>query len=417
MVSYSDDLDFQNLMDDLHREGKNGFIRVTSGSEEGYILFKEGKQVAASYEEYAKLDALEKILSAMDNSKTLIEVFDVGLSQIDYLLDLNKPYKFDEVANVYDVIDELKKTSEEKPESESTPKADLEPKTEPAPEPTPKADLEPKTEPAPEPTPKADLEPKTEPAPEADLEPKTEPAPEADLEPKTEPAPEADLEPKTEPAPEADLEAEPQEPKVSEPVVVAEEKPSVSEVPSKELESFKASTASEEPASREKKIKTPKPSETEESPESSEPAETEESEEELTLDRSELLKKYGIEDVEEEQIESLLQTYKGGIIEDEDVEKVEFVLMNTIKKSVLGVPKIKGTEVMVFLDNFKDLTGSINIIVEYESQGFFNRLIGQSKISNNLTQQIINIAEIQIKKCFRQYPEVVEKFDINVEFS
>jgi len=99
------------------------------------------------------------------------------------------------------------------------------------------------------------------------------------------------------------------------------------------------------------------------------------------------------------------------------VEKVELVLMNTIKKSVLGVPKIRGTEVMVFLDNYKDLSGTINIIAEYESEGFFNRIMGQSRTANNLTRQIINIAEIAIKKSFRQYPEVVEKFDINVEFS
>jgi hypothetical protein len=150
---------------------------------------------------------------------------------------------------------------------------------------------------------------------------------------------------------------------------------------------------------------------------SSKSGEAEEDEEELPADRSELLKKYGIKEVEEEQVEGLLQTYKGGIIDDEDVEKVELVLMNTIKKSVLGVPKIRGTEVMVFLDNYKDLSGTINIIAEYESEGFFNRIMGQSRTANNLTRQIINIAEIAIKKSFRQYPEVVEKFDINVEFS
>ena len=108
---------------------------------------------------------------------------------------------------------------------------------------------------------------------------------------------------------------------------------------------------------------------------SSKSGEAEEDEEELPADRSELLKKYGIKEVEEEQVEGLLQTYKGGIIDDEDVEKVELVLMNTIKKSVLGVPKIRGTEVMVFLDNYKDLSGTINIIAEYESEGFFNRIM------------------------------------------
>jgi hypothetical protein len=91
--------------------------------------------------------------------------------------------------------------------------------------------------------------------------------------------------------------------------------------------------------------------------------------------------------------------------------------MNRIKKSVLGIPKIQATEVMVFLDNYRELTGTINIITEYESQGFFSRMMGKSKTIDNLRRQIINIAEFEIKKSFRQYPEVIDKFDINVEFS
>ena len=50
----------------------------------------------------------------------------------------------------------------------------------------------------------------------------------------------------------------------------------------------------------------------------------------------------------------------------------------------------------------RDRSGTINIIAEYESEGFFNRIMGQSRTANNLTRQIINIAEIAIKKSFRQ---------------
>ncbi|PKL71550.1 MAG: hypothetical protein CVV29_10005, partial [Methanobacteriales archaeon HGW-Methanobacteriales-2] len=63
MVSYADELDFSKLMEDLAKDHKNGFIRVTSSSEEGYILYKDGKKVAASYERYSKGEALEKINS------------------------------------------------------------------------------------------------------------------------------------------------------------------------------------------------------------------------------------------------------------------------------------------------------------------------------------------------------------------
>jgi hypothetical protein len=212
-------------------------------------------------------------------------------------------------------------------------------------------------------------------------------------------------------------EPEVKKPESIESVPEVEEKPLVSEKPSKQSEYLENSLKSEEPVVKEEVTETSTNSEPVEGVGSSKSSETEEVEEELPADRSELLKKYGIKEVQEEQVEGLLQTYKGGIIDDEDVEKVELVLMNTIKKSVLGVPKIRGTEVMVFLDNYKDLSGTINIIAEYESQGFINRIMGQSRTANNLTRQIINIAEIAIKKSFRQYPEVVEKFDINVEFS
>jgi len=55
MVSYADELNFNKLLEDLLRNKHNGFIRVTFGSNEGYILFKNGNQIAASYYRYSKL--------------------------------------------------------------------------------------------------------------------------------------------------------------------------------------------------------------------------------------------------------------------------------------------------------------------------------------------------------------------------
>ncbi len=212
---------------------------------------------------------------------------------------------------------------------------------------------------------------------------------------------------------------------VEEPVednILTAEKPASSRTESlKQSESLEASFEAGNSSSEGEVIETPvvdeKPVSSPEGSQSPEASTEEDNKDEAPPDRSELLKKYGIKEVEEEQVEGLLQTYKGGIIDDDDVEKVELVLMNHIKKSVLGIPKIKGTEVMVFLDNYKELSGTINIITEFETQGFLNRIMGQSRTANNLRRQIINIAEIAIRKSFRQYPEVVEKFEINVEFS
>jgi hypothetical protein len=129
------------------------------------------------------------------------------------------------------------------------------------------------------------------------------------------------------------------------------------------------------------------------------------------------MKKYGLKDVGEQEVDNILETYKGGSLSDEDVEKIELTLMNKIKKSILGIPKIKGTEVMVFLDNNAELSGTINIITEYESKGIISRIMGESKDIDNLRRQIINITQIEVKKSFRGYPEIIDDFEINVEIS
>ncbi len=127
------------------------------------------------------------------------------------------------------------------------------------------------------------------------------------------------------------------------------------------------------------------------------------------------MKKYGLKDLDEEDVEAVLESYRGGFISDDDIEKIELTLTNRIKKSVLGIPKIKGAEVMVFLDNTKGLVGTVNIIAEYEAKGFLYRIVRESRDFDNLERQIVDITEIEIKKSFRKYPEIVDDFKINVE--
>ncbi len=414
MVSYADELDFSELMDDLAKDHKNGFIRVTSSSEEGYILYKDGKQVAASYDRFSKSEALEKINSALDNKNTLIEVFDIGPSQVDYLLDLNKPYTIEADSNVYDVIGELKKTATETSEEprELTPEVK-------EPEVTESNKIESKAEKLPETvgsSEKVELSIDEKPETSLNEQPSLEEPPE-----------EAGKDDESsisvglgKSVDDSSIE------KVGKSSVADKLEKSLSETPKESGidEGVNSSPSLGLDESDDDSFKVPeqpvvdKP----ETPMSeietgSESLETPDIVEETQVDRSELLKKYGIKDVQDDDVENLLQSYKGGIIDDDDVERVELVLMNLIKKSVLGIPKIKGTEVMVFLDNYKELSGTINIITEYESQGFLNRIMGQNRTAVNLRRQIINIAEIAIKKSFRQYPEVVDKFEINVEFS
>jgi hypothetical protein len=137
---------------------------------------------------------------------------------------------------------------------------------------------------------------------------------------------------------------------------------------------------------------------------------------EIPMDRSELMKKYGIKDIQEEDVSNILESYKGGSVSDEDVEKIELTLMNKIKKSILAIPKIRGAEVMVFLDNADGLSGKVNIMIESETKGFISRIMGDSK-TTNIERQIIEISQIEIRKSFRKYPEIVDKFNVNVEIS
>ncbi|WP_321422253.1 DUF2226 domain-containing protein [uncultured Methanobacterium sp.] len=439
MVSYADELDFSKLMEDLASDNKNGFIRVTSRSEEGYILYKNGKQVAASFDRFSKIEALEKISSALGVKNTLIEVFDVGPSQVDYLLDLNKPYAFDAGSNVYDVIGELKKTETPKEPQEETLREPLEETPEKPQEETLREPLEESlsseepaesifTKESPDKLISSEKVPDEDASSGKHSNEKILPgkSPEEEIPPILEES--SKIETTVDNSSEGTvLVTEVAEPPVEKIDSTLKEDSSLTEsINEPKMDEIKSSHKPVEmseskdvapdnvlkPPVTDEKVETP--SKVEDVKSSDIPKEEDEAK---PIDRLELLKKYGIKDVQDDDVENLLQSYKGGIIDDDDVERVELVLMNLIKKSVLGIPKIKGTEVMVFLDNYKELTGTINIITEYESQGFLNKIMGQSRTATNLRRQIINIAEIAIKKSFRQYPEVVEKFEINVEFS
>ena len=71
---------------------------------------------------------------------------------------------------------------------------------------------------------------------------------------------------------------------------------------------------------------------------------------------------------------------------------------------------------MVFLDNNNGLTGKVNIMIESETKGFLSKIMRDSN-DDNLERQIIDISQIEIRKSFRKYPEIVNKFNVNVEIS
>jgi len=104
-VSYGDEVDFDKFLEKLARKRHNGFIRITHASSEGHILLKNGTPVAASYDRYMKSEAMKKILEIVDKIDTLIELFEVRRSQIDYLIDINKVYKLEPRSQIDYLID------------------------------------------------------------------------------------------------------------------------------------------------------------------------------------------------------------------------------------------------------------------------------------------------------------------------
>jgi hemin uptake protein HemP len=427
-ICYADECDFPEMLIELSANKHNGFIRITSGDDEGFILFKKGNEIAASYDRYSRVEAIENIKVAMEDGSTIIEVFEVRESQVDFFMDMNKPYIIGSEA--YQIIDELKNRGQIQEEPKPQLKA--------VPKPKPVSEAINKSESVDEPK----LESNLVKAPEVNtvkdtITEKTETA-ESDtlIKPQTEII-ESDtlIKPQTEII-ESDTLIKPQtEDNTSEEINNEIEKSSEN-LPSNEDIANPNETSLESPIKHvptESKVESETTSSIDSNIESdvsvdsdvkSDSSQADEKNENLEMpavetepiDRMELMKKYGIKDIQEEDVENILDSYKGGSVSDEDIEKIELTLMNKIKKSLLGISKIKGAEVMVFLENSKGLTGNVNIIIETESKGFLSRIRGDST-DEKLEKQITDISQIEIKKSFRKYPEIIDKFDVNVEIS
>ncbi len=69
---------------------------------------------------------LKKLKSAMEDNTTMIEIFNVRQNQIDFFMDMNKPYIIG--SDAYELINELKKPDEQKERRVPKPKAVPKPK-------------------------------------------------------------------------------------------------------------------------------------------------------------------------------------------------------------------------------------------------------------------------------------------------
>ncbi|WP_432703780.1 DUF2226 domain-containing protein [Methanothermobacter thermautotrophicus] len=358
-ISYGDEIDFTELLEKLARDEYNGFIRVTHASDEGYILFRDGSHVAASYGRFMKGEALDRIMEVADKTDTLIELFDLKRSQLDYLMDINKIYRIEETLDEITEIPEVEEESYFNPQEASY--------------------RQPATPPEPEPENEGHDDVKVHEGPLNST---------------------------------VDVPGEVKDQEVTSDIDVsagADAGGSASDLTGDTLMEEAPSTESSEVSQghevSSEEIETPEDLESLE--ESEEPRKP--------LSRDELMKKYGLRDIGEEEVERVLETYKGGAITDIDPERVELTLMNKIKMSILGIPKIRGAEVIVFLDNAYDLRGKIKIMVEHEGKGLFSRIMGDSKEEDKLKFHIMDIVEMELRKTFRDFPEIVDNFEVSIE--
>ena len=440
-VSYADELEFSDILKKMSEKNYDGFIRITHGSEEGYILFDDGNLVAASYDRYLKNKAVNKIENAMEKSDSLIEVFDLKPSQISYLLDLNKAYKIEKKPNnpkssSLSQREDISGTNRDNVDYSYEEKV-FNPKEASYRQPIAKVEAEER----------AEYDRLHEQSVSSSSE-KSSGSYRENLD-----VPKRDYS-KVNESSNSKLNPVPVKPDVPEQSQDAEipVKPDVTDDDIKEIINFEKaelttdtdikdieisdnlidtdnnnnlvdseSKAIEEDISPEIKPDMDKINESKETvkkPENnvaeSELSEVSE-EPKVPIDREELMKKYGLKDIQEEEVDKVLETYKGGTVSNADLERIELTIMNRIKQSVMGIPKIQGTEVMVFLDNTHELGGKIKIITGYEGKGIFSRIMGESKDIANLKYQIQDIVEMEIRKSFREYPQIVENFDINIE--
>jgi len=101
-----------------------------------------------------------------------------------------------------------------------------------------------------------------------------------------------------------------------------------------------------------------------------------------TVDRSALLAKYNIKDVQEDDVTNLL---------------IEERLMETIKHSALSHPKIEWVNVLVFLDE-EQMIGNIKILAEYDDKNFIKRIISDN--NKKLEVELIQIALYEVWDVF-----------------
>lgn len=130
-------------------------------------------------------------------------------------------------------------------------------------------------------------------------------------------------------------------------------------------------------------------------------------------ERHNLLERYGLKDMDEEEIEELLGSYDRATLNNKELESMERILSKKIHSAIMSVHAIKKAAVEVFIDYSDELHGIVTIIVEYEPKNILDRLRGSSNSSMNA--ETIELTQMEISELFKNSPELVGNFEIDIE--
>ena len=140
-----------------------------------------------------------------------------------------------------------------------------------------------------------------------------------------------------------------------------------------------------------------------------------ENEELKTVDRSAILAKYSITDIQEDDVNRILENFDRPII-DENIEEIEEKIVSNIKRVALSHPKIEWVNVLVFLDD-KELEGNIKIFAEYDDGSLLKRIISED--NKKLEVELIQIALYEVWDVFTtlgvNIDDLESKIDVEIE--
>jgi glutamate synthase domain-containing protein 2 len=136
-----------------------------------------------------------------------------------------------------------------------------------------------------------------------------------------------------------------------------------------------------------------------------------------TVDRSAILAKYNIKDVQDADVNSILENFDRPKI-DENIEEIEEKIVSNIEKSALSHPKIEWVNVLVFLDD-EELEGNIKILAEYDDGSLLNRII--SDHNEKLEVELIQIALYEVWDVLTtlgvNIDDLESKIDVEIELT